>query len=192
MKKNLFGENYSKCWKFFKECEWYFVFAFGVFAFLFLLGFAFPVFFRAEIFNFIKNLMLELEGKGILSLIWFIFINNIKASFFSMIFGIGLGIFPLIVSIVNGYLLGFVTREAVDVGGIFVIWRLFPHGIFELPAVILSIGIGMRIGMSLFEKNVKKRLKYNLMEGIRFFIFVVFPLLLIAGIIEGVLISLLG
>ncbi len=190
MKKGFFETNYLKCWKFFGECRWHIVFALATFALLFLVGFIFPIFFREEIFDFIVKITAMIEGKTILELVGMIFFNNLKASFFAMAFGIGFGIFPLMIGVINGYLLGFVAREAVVRGGILVMWRLFPHGIFELPAILLSIGIGLKIGTDLFRKNNK--LGYNLREGLRFFVFVIFPLLLVAGIIEGILIGVLG
>ncbi len=58
--------------------------------------------------------------------------------------------------------------------------------------MILSIGIGLKIGAGMLGKDVKKKLKYNFKEGLRFFVFVILPLLLIAGIIEGVLVGLVG
>ena len=66
--------------------------------------------------------------------------------------------------------------------GISALWRLFPHGIFELPAVIFSIGIGIKIGVDLLivKKKKKEKLKTNYIEGLRFFLFVVIPLLLLA------------
>jgi len=187
----FFGENYRKCWKFFGECRWFFVFALGLFALMFLIGFAFPVFFRGEIFEMISILMLELEGKGTLGLIGFIFLNNLQASFMAMMLGIFFGLFPLIVAILNGYLLGFVAREAVMVDGIFVMWKILPHGIFELPAVLFSIGIGLRIGWSVVGGgwSARNKVKSNFREGLRFFVFVVFPLLVVAGIIEGILVG---
>ena len=67
--------------------------------------------------------------------------------------------------------------------------NLIPHGIFELPAILFSIGIGTKIGADLINSNNKKRiLKKNCIESLRFFVFVIFPLILIAGIIEGFLI----
>jgi stage II sporulation protein M len=105
-----------------------------------------------------------------------------------MLLGVFFGIFPLFVAIVNGYLLGFVSRFAVEEGGILILWRLIPHGIFELPAVIISIGLGLKLGVSMIGKNRKKVLKKDLRKSFRFFLFVIFPLLLIAGIIEGILI----
>jgi stage II sporulation protein M len=191
-KQNFFVRHYSACWDFFKESRWHIVFALGVFALMFIIGFAYPVFFRAEIFSFIEELITMLEGKSTIELIGFIFFNNLKASFMAIVLGIVVGIFPLVTSVVNGYLLGFVSREAASVGGISVLWQLAPHGIFELPAIIFSIGIGLKIGADMFSGAVGKKLKHNFREGFRFFVFVVLPLLFVAGIIEGLLIGLLG
>ena len=191
MKSGFFVGNYRKCWKFFNESRWYIVFALGLFALTFLIGFVYPYFFRVEIFSFIKELMAIFEGKSIAEMVVLIFFNNFKASLFAIILGIGIGIFPLVTTIINGYLLGFVSREAVSQNGVFVLWQLLPHGIFELPAVIFSIGIGMKIGGEMFSGNVGKKLKYNFVEGLRFFVFIVFPLLFVAAIIEGVLIGVL-
>jgi stage II sporulation protein M len=183
--KNFFIKNYKKSWKFAQESRWFIVFSLGLFSLAFLIGFAFPVFFRAEIFAFIEEIILKLEGMNAWELIVFIFLNNLQASFMAMIFGILVGIFPIMVCVVNGYLLGFVAREAVAVEGILTMWRILPHGVFELPAIISSIGIGIKIGFSVFDK----KLKYNLKEALRFFVFVVFPLLVLAAIIEGLLVG---
>ena len=191
-KENFFVKQYSKCWDFFRESRWHIVFALGIFALTFIIGFAYPNFFRGEIFNFIKELMIMLEGKSVLELTSFIFFNNLKASFMAMVLGMGIGIFPLVTGIINGYLLGFVSREAVNRGGLVVLWQLAPHGIFELPAIILSIGIGLKIGGEMFSGDVGGKLKHNFREGLGFFVFVIFPLLLIAAIIEGLLIGFLS
>ena len=163
----------------------------GLFALTFLIGFAYPVFFRAEIFSFIEGLVTALKGKTMIELMGIIFFNNLKASFMAIILGIGIGIFPLITVVINGYLLGFVARETVNHGGILVLWQLFPHGVFELPAIIFSIGIGLKIGRDILRRGSGKKLKYNIEEGLRFFVFVIFPLLVVAAIIEGLLIGLI-
>ncbi len=191
-KKNLknLSENYSACFKFFTEIRWYVVFSLGLFALFFLVGFIFPIFFRDEIFKFILEMIAMIEGKSTFWIMKFIFLNNLKASFLSMVFGISFGILPFIVGAFNGYLIGFVANETVAREGIWVLWKLFPHGIFELPAIIFSIAIGFKIGTDLFRQDQK--IKYNFREGFRFFAFVIFPLLLIAGIIEGFLIGILN
>jgi len=189
---SFFADNYSRCWDFLTESRWHVVFSLGIFSLFFLIGFMFPIFFRQEIADMIAGIILSLEGLNTYEITGFILLNNIKASFFAMVFGIGFGIFPLITGIFNGYILGFVARFAVEQNGIFTLWKLVPHGIFELPAIILSIGIGMKIGVDLFRGKWKGLLKYNLGEGLRFFVFVILPLLIVAGIIEGILVGALG
>lgn len=194
--KKIFGiirKNYAKCWKFGKDTKWFFIFAFGIFALTFLIGFAFPVFFSDKIIEMLKVLALEVKGKSTFELVIFIFLNNLRASFMAMILGFVFGIFPLFTAIINGYLLGFVARMAVQTEGIFTMWKIFPHGIFELPAVLFSIGIGMKLGLKMTGIVSKKKGVGNLfVEALRFFVLVVLPLLIVAAIIEGTLIGLAG
>jgi len=187
--KKFLEENYTKAIKFFYECRWYMVFALGLFSLSFLVGFIFPIFFRGEIFSMLGDLVAQIEGKGGLELAGFIFMNNMKVSLLAIVLGITFGIFPVIATVFNGYLIGFVSRESATTEGIGILWRLFPHGIFEIPAIIFSIGIGMKIGADLISRKKNRRsLKENYREGFRLYFFIVFPLLLVAGIIEGLLI----
>ena len=204
MKGDFCVGQYKKCWGFLKESRWYVVFALGVFGLMFLVGFAYPIFFREEIFGFIAEMIGNLEGKSVVELIGFIFLNNLWVSFIAIVSGIAIGVFPFLIVVVNGYLVGFVAREAAMAEGIVVLWQLVPHGIFELPAILLSIGIGLRLGSQVVGRVVERvsgraspvvasrSIGYVFREGMRFFVFVVFPLLLIAGIIEGILIALMG
>ncbi|MBT6182922.1 stage II sporulation protein M [archaeon] len=188
-KRNFFKENYSKCFSYFNEFKNHFLFSLAIFCFFFIVGFAYPEFFRSEIISFIKELEVLIEGKSALELTNFIFFNNLKASAIAMVLGIAFGIVPFFVAVSNGYLLGFVSHEAVAAEGLWTMMRLFPHGIFELPAVLFSIALGMKLGTSFFNIKTLKKLKYNFKESIRFFIFIIFPLLLVAAIIEGILIA---
>ena len=140
--------------------------------------------------NFIEELLLKTQDISYGGLIWFILLNNIQSSFFGMIYGILFGIFPIMASLVNGYLLGFVASEAVQSNGVSVLWRLFPHGIFELPALFISLGLGIKLGSFVFGKNKLKTLKIYFIKSIKTFLLVVVPLLILAAIIEGSLIFL--
>jgi stage II sporulation protein M len=187
-------ENYKRCWAFLLECRWFVVFIVGLFALSFLVGFTWPHFFEEKIFEMLKMMVLEFGGKGAWESVWMIFVNNLIASFIAMLLGIGIGIFPLMACVMNGYLAGFVGRYASEIEGVWILWKLLPHGIFELPAVLISMGIGLRLGLGVLGLGLKSEgggdnIKSILIEGCRFFVFVILPLLLLAAIIEGVLIS---
>ncbi len=125
-------------------------------------------------------------------LIKFIFLNNLQSSFYGMIFGVLLGIFPMIAAIANGYLLGFVASISVENGGFLVLWRLLPHGIFELPAVFISLGLGLKFGMFIFQKRKLESFREYFFNSLRVFFLIIIPLLIIAGIIEGSFMSMGG
>ncbi len=141
-----------------------------------------------RIINYIINLLDKTEGMNTTQLIRFIFLNNLQSSFFGMIFGFLLGIFPIISLISNGYLLGFVSSFSVKASGITTLWRILPHGIFELPALFISLGLGLRSGFWFFKKN-KEPFSSYILNVLRTFLLIVLPLLFIAAIIESILIT---
>lgn len=185
---------YRKSWNYFKESKNYIIFAIGIFLLFFLIGFLFPVFFTEQITKILEQLVRQVEGKNAVQIISFIFLNNLKASFLSLFLGLFLCLFPLSALIVNGYVAGFVSRTAVSKEGILILWRLFPHGIFELPAVLVSMGLGLKLGMIPFKgkKDMIKEIKKELIDASKFFILIIIPLLIIAAIIEGALIFFIG
>ena len=130
-------------------------------------------------------------GLGAFDLILFIFNNNIGSAFFSLIFGVFLGVFPLISTISNGIILGYVLKKVWEVSAFTNFWRILPHGIFELPALFISLALGVKLGMFVFSKDMKKEFVYRLYNSLKVFVFIVVPLLVIAAIIEGLLIALL-
>jgi stage II sporulation protein M len=174
------------CWNFLVECRWFVVGVVGLFCLSFLVGFVCPIFYVEEIFEMIRELVFRFDGLSVWGTIWLIFTNNLMASGVAMMLGVFVGVFPLVSCVINGYLVGFVGRYAVEAEGIWSLWRLLPHGVFELPAVLISMGIGLKLGWSVVAGH--KSLKKNLREGLRFFGFVVVPLLVVAAVIEGVLV----
>jgi len=178
-----------------KNLKNYFLAVLFLFLLIGIFGFFFPYFFEEQIMKLIAGILEETKDLGPIELISFIIANNIRSAFFGMIFGIFFGIISLGVAVVNGYVLGFVAKESVAIEGFSVLFRLVPHGIFEIPAVIISLALGLKLGMFLFVykgKNKSKEFLRWLKDSIRTFIFVVVPLLVIAGIIEGILIAVTG
>jgi uncharacterized membrane protein SpoIIM required for sporulation len=155
MKKEVKG--YREARRFLYESRFYVYSVVGLFFFAMILAIVLPVPLQLEqqILNFISEIIEKTEGMDSIQLISFIFFNNLQSSFFAMIFGLFFGLFSLVSSFSNGYLLGFVSLNAIKTSGIFIMWRLFPHGIFELPAVFISMGLGLRIGYEFMDKCIR-------------------------------------
>lgn len=192
--KNFLLEEYRKSWGFIKESKTFIYFIIAIFFAFALFSFFVPPpdFLAKQILEFIEELLKKTQGMGYFELTRFIFFNNVQSSFFGMILGILFGIFPLIAVVSNGYLLGFIASIVVNIEGVSVLWRLFPHGIFELPAIFISLGLGLKIGSFIFQKEKLKSLKIYLKDSLRTFLFIVIPLLIVASIIEGSLIFFFG
>jgi len=141
---------------------------------------------------YVREVLAQTEGMSSLRLIEFIFINNIQSSFMGVVYGFFLGIFPVLASLANGYIIGYVCSSTVSSSGIGSLLSLLPHGIFELPAIFISFGIGIKFGTFIFYKEKMNHFNEFLINSLRVFVFVVLPLLIIAAIIEGSLISIFG
>ena len=152
-------------------------------------------FFQHESFLFIDKILEEImqktEGLNMYEMIFFILQNNLQSALYSIILGVFLGIFPLISSLVNGVVIGYVLQKVYVIAGLAEWWRLLPHGIFELPAIFISFGLGIRLGFSIFSKKPKIReFKRRFYNSANTFLMIIIPLLIIAAIIEGILIGL--
>ena len=131
-KKFSLKSEYKSSWNYIVESKKFIYAIIGVFFFSFLIGFlvAPPEALVETILKFIRELLEKTSGMSNFELMKFIFFNNIQSSFFGMVLGSVFGIFSVFASMSNGYLLGFVSSMAVLEGGVFVLWRLLPHGIF--------------------------------------------------------------
>jgi len=189
---NFISEGFFKSLGFVRQNSGYIYLVSCLFLFFGLIGFLFPIFFKEEIVNIIKELVEKTEGLNAFELTRFIFINNTLSSFFAIILGIMFGIFSIFTIVVNGYIVGFVSSFAVAEEGVSVLWRLLPHGIFEIPAIMISAGLGLKIGFSLLYefvrkiKSVSKSLSYLLILILFIsFVFSFIPLLIMTIIDEN-------
>jgi stage II sporulation protein M len=192
-KFNLLNE-YRQSWKYVKESKRFIYFILGIFLLFAVVGFTFPLpqDFYDRLINYLKQLLEQTKGMSQFELIKFIIFNNVKSTFFGIFFGVILGIFPLVSALANGYVLGFVSLLSVNSAGVTSLWKIFPHGIFELPAIFISLGLGLKMGTFIFKKEKLKTFESYLINSVRAFLLIVIPLLVIAGIIEGTLIALTG
>lgn len=122
-----------------------------------------------------------------LGLFLFIFINNALKSFMAVILGIALGLFPLYFLYINGILLGATISLAYTRAGLLVVIAgLVPHGIFEIPALIIAISYGIWLGVrTVLGVSKKAPLKPAFQRAMSIYFKVVLPLLFIGAIIEA-------
>ncbi|RJS70892.1 stage II sporulation protein M [ANME-2 cluster archaeon] len=117
-----------------------------------------------------------------------IFLNNALKALLVIIFGM-LIIIPIGFIIYNGYLLGIVMCEHARTSGpVYVAAAILPHGIIELPMILLSAALGTRLGMMTFLR-IKKEVSNEdvlseLKRSISFYFRWILPLLFIAAVIE--------
>ena len=117
-----------------------------------------------------------------------IFIKNALTVMLSFALSPILCLMPILSLVLNGVILGFVSvtvAEQESVG--FVVAGLLPHGIFEIPALIISQTAGLSFGamaiQALFQKRKRSLLVPNLRQNFRYLL-IALALLLPAAIIE--------
>ncbi len=169
-----------------------------VFSFVFFVLFAFVGYVMAEVYptttgEYINDfagmvrLVAELSPIGILI---FIFLNNSFVALVSSLGGLFFGIFPFFTVVVNGFVLGIVFHLTVTIESArFFFWGVFPHGMIEVPVILLSTAIGMWLGGSFFRfLFMRTESKHSLVNKIKrafyTYVMIVIPLLFLSALIE--------
>ena len=128
------------------------------------------------------------RGLSRLQLAAAIFINNALKTLFVITFGALAGVVPVLFLLVNGVTLGLVMYSSILSRGIWAsLLAILPHGVLELPAVLLGTGIGLMLGEHAIRRLLgaaETTLSSELGRALRFFLSVIVPLLLVAAVIE--------
>ncbi len=142
----------------------------------------------------VLNSLEELEGLvellkdlSLLQIMFLIFFNNALKSLLILVLGIGLGIVPFFFIAYNGYFLGIFSHKILmEQGFLYLTAGLLPHGIIEIPMVVVSAAIGLRLGIKGLAslKGESVHLKEEMLTGIKFFFLWIMPLLFIAAAVE--------
>jgi len=169
----------------------YFLFTILIFLVGILLGFYFAEEFPLESQKFISLLketyepILEMNK---VSQILFIFLQNSFVSFLAIITGFIFGIFPFLVLLFNGEAIGVVASFILrDFNISYFLLGILPHGIIEIPCILISCAMGLKIWIILVRKIFKRderSLKDEISLASEIFLKVILVLLLMAAIIE--------
>ena len=118
---------------------------------------------------------------------FFIFISNTITLFLTVFLGFTFAFFPFLVLFSNGTLIGilmfyFKEKDSLD----FFFLAVLPHGIIEIPILIIGGAIGFKIGKIVFDKIFRKEgnIKEEFFLAFIFFSRILFPLLFLTALIE--------
>jgi stage II sporulation protein M len=116
-------------------------------------------------------------------------INNLAGCLMASALGLALGFVPLFFTITNGLTIGMMVGSTLPKTNLLLLLAaVVPYGVFEIPAVLLSSAIGLRLGYSLIKRVMGKRgLLIETQKGLKIFIFLVLPLIILASIIQVVI-----
>jgi len=145
--------------------------------------------FESSVVGFVKSF----RGLSKLELAAAIFLNNTLKTVLAILLGSLFGIIPAVFLLGNGIALGVIFSVSVQMRGVWLsLLSIVPHGLLELPAVFLGTSIGLMVGsrvMKQFFRPPETTIGSELVQGLRFFITVILPLLFIAALVEAFLTS---
>lgn len=157
----------------------------GLFAVTILAGaLALPAFF-AETLEDVGELLEPLYDLNSILLVLLIFLNNAFKALLIIVLGAALGLAPLALIAYNGLLVGALVAST-DVSGAVVAAALLPHGILEVPLILLSAALGVTAGWQSLKWIARRESKLGdeLLRGLRVYARWIVPGLLIAALIE--------
>jgi len=128
-----------------------------------------------------------IEGFSSFGQFIFVILNNSIALFLSILLGIVFGVFPFIVIFSNGTILGilmYLFQYNLSLDQFFI--GILPHGILEIPLLIIGCAMGLRVGKEVFRRVFQKEgdIKKELSTALEFFWKIIIPLLALAAAIE--------
>jgi len=146
--------------------------------------------------NTVEGLMSQFEaileplvstGKLSILLVLLIFVNNAIKALGLVFLGILLGLPPVLFIGVNGFILGGLGSALESVKGwTYVMASFVPHGVIEIPVVLLATALGLTVGTESLKWLVRResRLKLQLSDSLKVYFRWILPGLAVAAIIE--------
>jgi stage II sporulation protein M len=143
--------------------------------------------FESSVVGFVKSF----RGLSKLELAAAIFLNNTLKTVLAILLGSLFGIIPAVFLLGNGIALGVIFSLSAQTRGVGLsLLSIVPHGLLELPAVFLGTSIGLMVGSRVIKQFLRPpetTIGSELVQGLRFFITVILPLLFIAALVEAFL-----
>ena len=138
--------------------------------------------------NIFRETMLGgIDESNPFALVLAIFLNNLQACILLFLGGASFGILTVFILGSNGFVIGAILELVrQEIGALFVIAAILPHGIFEVPAFLISGTLGLMLARSLWREwhGLEDAAPAATRSG-RLFITVVVPVIVLAAFIEA-------
>jgi stage II sporulation protein M len=136
---------------------------------------------------FEKEVAGQMDGKNPVDMCLKIFANNLQACILLFLGGASFGVLTIIIMSLNGIVIGAIMEiVSKDHTALFVAAAILPHGIFEIPAFILSGALGILLAQSLIaEWYGGEDTAVDTRRFARLFILCVLPLIALAAYVEA-------
>jgi stage II sporulation protein M len=137
-------------------------------------------------FGVVLEPLASMDNPSIL-LFLIIFINNAIKALGIVFLGILLGLPPLLFIGLNGFILGGFGSALESVNGWrYVMASFVPHGVIEIPVILLATALGLTVGMESLKWLARResRVKLQLSDSLKVYLRWILPGLAVAAIIE--------
>jgi stage II sporulation protein M len=143
-----------------------------------------------ELMGQLGAVLAPMASTGSLSilLLLIVFLNNAIKALALVFLGILLGLPPLLLIAVNGFVLGGLGSALESVKGWgYVVASFAPHGVIEIPVILLAAALGLSLGIESFKWLARResRVKLQLSNGLKVYVRWVLPGLAVAASMEA-------
>jgi stage II sporulation protein M len=159
-------------------------------SFLFLLsaciGFLTPYHYQQEIVKSLLTCFSPLQSSTQFQVFLKIFLNNYISTLLSLLIGVFFGLGPILFLLINGYAMGnLVAFASSKVSAYTICLAILPHGIFEVPAVLLASSYGLWWGVKNYRKmRHKDSFRETFHLPLKRYLNLVVPLLVVGAFVE--------
>lgn len=170
-----------------KRLKPYLLIATVLFVALFISGFSSDLESASAALEDLEQLFEPLGNLGPFVLFLIILLNNTIKALGAIVMGIALGIPPFVFIVFNGFIIGAIVSVLGSAVGYGVIAAsLVPHGIIEIPVLLLSTALGLSVGLESIKFLIgrKSLVRAQLRYGLKIYLKWILASLLIAAIIE--------
>ena len=141
-----------------------------------------------QLMKLLSQEFLPFKSMASLDLMISLFLHNALICLLMLGLGLALGVLTLFIAFDNGLMIGLAgTATASKAGLLYTLAAILPHGIVEVPVMVLSAAIGLHLGYSVLLSLIRRPvdLRQEIADALGVYAVWLLPLLLLAAFLES-------